>query len=356
MKIHFLCKRHYTNKDLLNDRFGRLFHLPVQLARLGATVTVTAIDYHHHTGDEINTSGVQFRSITATPVRLPGLVPNLYRAIQSKQPDLLIASGDSHIGFIGWRLARRLRARFVYDVYDYYPAFLGNRIPGMKTMFRSAAKGADLVLCASEPLQQAIGSLNRRNLLVENGVDRDLFVPMDMHQVRESLGLEQKAPHIGYFGSITPSRGPLLIEACRRMRTEMPILHLVLAGPVTDVPIDDPWISYRGVMSQAAIPEHIAACDVVTIPYAGDPFNSMSGACKIAEYLACAKPVVATRISGHEQIFRETPGSLCDPDPDDMANALRRQVVSPEVAPFPQTMDWTHIGHELYKALFKIEQ
>lgn len=44
MNIHLLCKRYYTNKDLLNDRFGRLYHLPVQLARLGAEVSVTAID------------------------------------------------------------------------------------------------------------------------------------------------------------------------------------------------------------------------------------------------------------------------------------------------------------------------
>jgi hypothetical protein len=44
MKIHLLCKRYYTRKDLIRDRFGRLYHLPVQLSRLGLQVSVTAID------------------------------------------------------------------------------------------------------------------------------------------------------------------------------------------------------------------------------------------------------------------------------------------------------------------------
>jgi glycosyltransferase involved in cell wall biosynthesis len=80
----------------------------------------------------------------------------------------------------------------------------------------------------------------------------------------------------------------------------------------------------------------------------------MAGPCKIAEYLACGKPVVATRISGHERIFRDAPESLCEPDPEDMARALRRQLTHPVVAPLPESMDWKHIGRALHESLVKI--
>lgn len=355
MRVFFICKRYYTNKDLLKDQFGRFYHLPVELARLGAYVSVTAIDYRHPWGDEIDAEGVLFRTAPATPSKLFSLPFHLNRSAQAAEPDIIIASGDSHIGYIGLRIARRLHARFVFDVYDYYPAFFGNRIPGMKAMFHFAVKHADWVLCASVPLQHTLSGLNQNTLLIENGVDRVSFAPGDMKQARKKLNLGEEAPLVGYFGSITSTRGPLLIEACRKLREEIPSLRLILAGRVTDVTIDEPWISHLGELPQQSIPELIRACDVVTVPYAADIFNSMAGACKIAEYLACSKPVVATRISGHGQIFKDAPGSLCDPNPNDLAHAICRQLNHPELVPFPETLDWTSIGRVLFNALGSVK-
>lgn len=356
LKIFFLGKRYYTNKDLLKDRFGRLYHLPVRLARLGADVSVAAIDYRNPDSQEMAVEGVVFRTAPAIPFRLFSLPFHLYHSAQAANADIIIASGDSHIGYIGLRIARRLCTLFVYDVYDYYPAFSGNRIPGMKAMFRSTVKRADLLLCASEPLRHTLSDLNQNILLVENGVDRTLFAPGDMKTARKRLGLEDETPLVGYFGSITPTRGPLLIDACRQLRREMPSLRLVLAGRVAGLAIAEPWISYLGELPQASVPELIRACDVVTVPYADDAFNSMAGPCKIAEYLACGKPVVATRVSGHEQIFKDAPSSLCDPDPDDMATAIRRQLANPEVVSFPEYLSWSHIARTLYDALLAISK
>ena len=45
MRIYLICKRYYTNKDLIKERFGRLYHLPKEWAANGAEVWVNAIDY-----------------------------------------------------------------------------------------------------------------------------------------------------------------------------------------------------------------------------------------------------------------------------------------------------------------------
>ncbi|MBU2569364.1 MAG: glycosyltransferase family 4 protein [Gammaproteobacteria bacterium] len=356
MNIHCLFKRYYTNKDLIIDRFGRLYHLPIQLTRQGNNVSVDAIDYRNKDSTIINSTNISFSTVPATFTQLPKLIPSLYNTIRRAKPDIVIASGDSHIGYIGLQMTRRLGVPFVFDIYDYYPAFASNRLPGMKAMFRSAAQNADLVLCASEPLQQFLRTLNPNTLLIENGVDRNLFAPGNIKQARKTTGLEEESLLIGYFGSITQTRGPLLIEACRKLRQEMPSLRLVLAGRISTTIADEPWIRYLGEKPQSSVSDLINACNLVVIPYMNDEFNSMAGACKIAEYLACEKPVVATRVSGHEQLFKDAPESLCETNPDDMARALRNQLNNPVTAPFPESMNWESIGKILYTSLLQIRQ
>lgn len=198
---------------------------------------------------------------------------------------------------------------------------------------------------------ERLAPLNAASLLVENGVDQQRFAPMDQTEARSRLGIEPDIPVVGYFGSIQPARGPLLIEACRQLRATRPNLRLLLAGPISRVPIDEPWIRYLGEVEQEGVPALIAACDLVAIPYADDGFNAMCGACKIAEYLSCAKPVVATDIAGHREIFRAAPQSLCRPDPADMAEAIRHQLDQPQVAPFPAHLEWGVIARRLSAVL-----
>lgn len=354
MNVLFICKRRYTNKDLLTDKFGRLFHLPVTLEAQGAAVTVLAFDYRSSPTESVAHSGVRYISLSVRSTDLFRLPSQLRRLVQETRPDVVIASGDSHLGFIGHHLARRAGAAFVYDVYDYYPAFKGNRIPGMKAMFRAATRNADLVLCASRALVKRLSELNHRLMLIENGVDRAVFRPMGLKEARQSLQLPEAAPIVGYFGSITPTRGPLLIEACRILRNSIPALRLLLAGPAFQVTFPESWIIYLGELPQHAVPELIAACNVVTVPYANDSFNSMTGACKIPEYLACARPIVATRVAGHELTLGGNEHSLCSPDAAEMAAAISRQIRSPVLTPFPGSMDWRHIGRSLFDALEKV--
>jgi glycosyltransferase involved in cell wall biosynthesis len=347
MRILVVCKRYYTNKDLLDDRFGRLYHLPVELARRGHEVQVLALDYRHHSAVSRHLKGVDFTMLPASPLALPLLPLRLLAQLRGRRFDAVIASGDSHIGYLGLLISRARAARFAFDIYDYYPSFAANRLPGMKPMFAAAVRAADLLLCASHPLMQRLQPLNANRLLVENGVDRNLFRPLPAAGERTPGA----GPVVGYFGSITPSRGPLLIEACRRLREQRPGLRLLMSGVRSDVVLDEPWIDYRGVLAQQEVPGLIATCDVLAVPYASTPFNDMSGACKIAEYLACAKPIVATRIAGHEAVLGSAARGLCTEDADDMARAIARQLEAPEILPFPAALDWAAIAGQLEAAL-----
>ncbi|TPQ25501.1 glycosyltransferase [Methylomonas koyamae] len=355
MKIYFLCKRYYTNKDLINDRFGRLYHLPKQLSEHGHSVVVNAFDYRNRTDLFVADNGVSFQTIPLRPANLICEILRIYSLVRNINPDVIIASGDIYIGLIGLLLARRLRIKFVYDVYDYYPAFRINRLPGLKAVFNYVVRKSSLVTCASQSLQRWVKSgVNQRTLLIENGVDRNVFSVGDRVEARLKLNFPLNKEVIGYFGSINSARGPLLIEACRLLRKTKPNLHLIFAGRVDGVDFSENWIKYYGELPQSSVPNLIHACDVVVVPYASDQFNSMSGACKIAEYLACGKPVVATRVSDHAEVFKDAPTSLCEPIADDMARAISSQLEHPEIVAYPVVLDWQSIGQKLNQELAKL--
>ena len=174
---------------------------------------------------------------------------------------------------------------------------------------------------------------------------------MDKKRQRSELGIDETIPVVGFFGSMAPNKGPLVLEACRLLLAEFPGLRLLVAGRVSGVDIDQPWVAYRGELPQGKIPQLISACDVVVVPLDRHPQNNVSGSCKIAEYLACERPVVATKLADHERIFCSAPNALCDATPDSMAKAIRIQLVSPQVMPFPDGLAWSDIGKQLHSEI-----
>ena len=108
MRIVFVCKRLYTNRDLIDDRFGRLFHLPVQLAKLGHNVAVIALDYRRgrpFATHKIN--GVVFSSIPLSgPADSARAFVHVRRQIDESRAEVLIASGDIYIGALTAFFAR----------------------------------------------------------------------------------------------------------------------------------------------------------------------------------------------------------------------------------------------------------
>ncbi len=171
---------------------------------------------------------------------------------------------------------------------------------------------------------------------------------------RSALGLPQDETVIGFFGSIDTNRGvDTLIDAGRRLRREIPNLRILLAGHDSlKLDLTGPGIDYRGALPQEQVPHLIGACDVVVIPYHEDQQVSVSNACKIAEYLACGVPIVATRVSDHAEILALAPQGLCKPDDvEDLARAIRQQLRFPQRLAFDRTLAWKDLGERLDERL-----
>jgi glycosyltransferase involved in cell wall biosynthesis len=357
LKILMLCKRHYTNRDLITHRFGRLFHLPFQLAQKGVNFVVVTADYKNKKPEKKDISGIGFCSF---PFRVSSLIMFFYKyikIIRFMKPDIIIASSDSHFGLIGLITAKICKIPFVFDIYDDYRVFGTNKLPFMKTFFELSVKKADLVICSSNPLYKQLSKKNRSCIVVENGVDTERFCPRSIADARQKAGISSDKTVIGYFGSISGNRGvETLIRAVKILKKDLPQISLLIAGKNDlGISFDKSYIDYRGEVEQEKIPLFINASDVVVIPYHPDPQVNMSNPCKLTEYLSCETPIVATKVSDLENLLGTLTEALCLPsNTEDMVRAIKWQLENRKTISLPNNLTWEALGTKLKNELERL--
>ena len=350
MKILFFVKRFYTNKDLIDDSFGRLFYFPTILAEQGHECVVFALDFKNKAEVKVRKNGVQFNTIPLRSLwRLPSM-RRIYRELVNTQADVVFSSGDSYIGYLGLQLSQRLDCKAVFDIYDDYACFDSNKFPFVRRLLRTAAGESDLVVCASKPLKKKYGAYQENILVVQNGVDIEIFRPEEKHLARQRANVESDDIVIGYFGSILEPRGvDDLIVAVERLRVNGRNINLLMAGrDHGGVNLRYPWIDYRGMVEQRDLVAMINSCDVVTIPYRDTEQIRMSNACKLMEYIACRVPIVVSDVSDYADYFPESFECVSKPaDPASLAEAIAHQLQEKNVVEKEQVLSWQRLVSRL---------
>lgn len=346
MRILFIGKRHYTNKDAFHERFGRIYQLPLQWHLTGNLVGLLLVDYHGATTESSEIDGFQARSL---PIRNPKSVPELKSRTVDFKADVIVASGDCFIALMALRLARKTGARFVFDVYDDYRTFGAYRAFLGWDAFGYLLRHADSVWYASRALASDHPSKTTHSV-VHNGVNPEEFRPIDSVEARARLGLSQDRRWIGYFGSLEIERGPEdLVTAVGQLHARNPAINLVLCGGGAQTDLRAPWVEYRGNVPHFSIPDYINACDVVVLPYRRGRTIDMVSSCKMAEYLFCQRPIVATRtpslVSNFAEQACELGAAICEPsNASDLARAIDSQLAHPRIATAPLDLTWSSIA------------
>ena len=360
MHALFIGKRFYTNRDALEENYGRIFQLPFWWADGGHDVNLWLVDYHTR---EFRARRDGKLSIESTPVFgwrffrrvFGGLLGSLRR---NTRPGLIMASGDCYVGLLGYAIARFSGARFVFDLYDRYDVFAGyRRFPGFDPQ-TFLLRRADAVTFASNALRDDLQREARATFVVPNGVDRSRFRPLPKAEAREQFGLPSTATLIGYFGSMEAERGIVdLIAAVATLRDDGVNAELVVGGQANaDVDLERPWLHYLGNVEFSRVPMALASCDVLTLPYRNSPFLDNASSCKIAEYIAAERPIVATRTPNFVENFPQQAEELSDlvakpGDVSDLVRCLRQQLGERRLVSMPEGMDWQSISEEILSEL-----
>jgi len=358
MRILVLTKRQYTNRDLLDDRFGRLRELPLALAHEGHTIRGLCLSYKRKEEGITRDGPVTWESLNAGVLKGFGLLRFISRASSLvSQADLIWACSDSVYGIIGYWLSKRFGVPLVFDLYDNFEYFLAARLPGIKQLYRHVVRKCDGVTCVSMSLADLVRSYGRSGPLavLENAVRKDLFKPLEKGLCREKLNLPLKVPLIGTAGALYRNRGiRTLLHAFRELKRKRPDLHLVLAGP-RDMGIP-PWdgVLDLGVLPPEEVPVLLNALDVAVICNRENDFGRYCFPQKAREIMACHVPLVSARVGSMEELFRDRPSWLYEPESaPSLALALERRLKEQDTG-YGRVPEWSDLALELEKIFFSL--
>jgi glycosyltransferase involved in cell wall biosynthesis len=367
MRIAFLCKRRYMSKDVIVDRYARLYEIPFQLARLGHTVRGYCLSYGDAEQGEWEhdaaPGSLHWQSRSLGKYKLPTLLGyprHLARQLRDFRPDLIIGASDIPHVALGARLAATLRVPFVADLYDNFEGFGQARIPGFVSALRRAVRGADLVTTTSEPLARRVREDYRARgtvIAMPSTIDKTVFHPRDQRACRRALDLPEQARLIGTAGGLYADKGITdLYAAWELLKTRDADVHLVLAGP-HEAAIPPPRgerVHYLGPLPHARVAELFAALDVGVICIPDTPFGRYCFPQKAYEMLACGLPVVAAQVGAMADLFAATPEWLYrSGDPQQLADRIAQQCQSPSASALP-IEDWPQLIARIEPELHRI--
>ncbi len=351
MRIVYLCKRRYMGKDVVQDRYARLYEIPRQLALLGHDVEAFCLAYSSSIPDvdvehDSSPGRLRWRSRNWGDMLVPNLAAypwRLLRQVREFDPDVIVAASDiPHVALGAW-LARALSRPFVADLYDNFEGFGQARIPGMVSALRLGVRSADLVLTTSEPLRELVVSeygASGEVIAMPSSVDKTIFRPGDKDACRASLGLPQDALLVGTAGGLHRDKGIAVLyaawELLSRRRSDV---HLVLAGPQEPgfAPPTGDRVHVLGALPHERVADLFCALDVGAICVLDTPFGRYCFPQKAYEMLACGLPVVAADLGAMGSLLAAWRDACLYPanDPQALADRIESQLATRLVPPVP---------------------
>jgi len=256
------------------------------------------------------------------------------------------------------------------------------RNPTRKRQVLRALRASRAVFCRSEALRTKLAAEGITATTVYNGVNRDLFRPLDRAEACRQLGLPENRRRILYVGNLQPVKGPsILAKAFAKLETldhRLQTIDLIYVGEgperakVENILSDFPLCtsvssvvnnssSVSGLRSQVylmgAKPHHevplwLNACDVLCLP----SFNEgLPNVC--IEAAACGLPVVASHVGGVPEVVKEgVNGYLVPPgNPTALAAALQRALTTPwdrnAIVQSVAQFDWNENARQVFLVL-----
>ena len=359
-RILILTKRQYTNKDLLDDRFGRLWELPSEIGRKGHAVSVLCLSYQKKKEEKLSTENVSWQSVNAGRTKISGLTRFISRAAGlTRQADVIWACSDSFYGIIGHQLSQKYQVPLVFDLYDNFNFFLAAKLPIVKQLYGLALRECDAVTCVSKPLAHLIKASGRSKpiYVIENAAGNEFSGARDKSECRKRFGLPQQANIVGTAGALHKNRGiNHLFDAFRYLKSEQQNLHLALAGPANIAIPEDERIHYLGVLPSNDVPFFYNALDVAVICNSENDFGRYCFPQKTREIMACKVPLISARVGSMQEMMQHNPEWLYKPDsPEDLARVLKDRLYNNSADYGPQP-SWSDIADSLIEIFREVSK
>jgi glycosyltransferase involved in cell wall biosynthesis len=365
--LHLLIVNHFA---LAPDMGGGTRHVELgrELVRRGWRVTIAGTDFHvlerayarrrssqdRGVIDE-NVNGVRMRWLWSSPYerndarRIANWL-TFGRSVarvrwKDDAPDVVLGSSP-HLfaAYAAWRVARRLRVPFVFEIRDLWPESLEvagrARGPGYWVLWMLARflyRNATRIVVLARGVQQYLqrhGVEASRIVYVPNGADVGAF--------RERNGASNGALRIVYAGAHGPANGlDVVVEAATLLRDDPSVQFLLVGdGPAKAALVQRAQtlgltnVEFRDAVPKARIPEVLASCDAGLMVLKDLPLFAFGvSPNKLFDYWGAGLPVICNVPGEVGGWVRESNGGVqtTDSTPAALALAVRTiKSMSPE--------------------------
>jgi glycosyltransferase involved in cell wall biosynthesis len=191
------------------------------------------------------------------------------------------------------------------DINSYMNYFLRRKI-----IARSLA-GSEGVIAVSRALKNKMvenGVPDDKISVITNGVDNEVFKPLDKEQCRKTLGITSSGKAILFVGNLVRGKGiEDLVDAFSGMSERIGDSRLMIIG---DGPLKNSLkrridkaglkgkVNFTGKQRHDSIPLWMNACDVFCLPSHNEGCPNV-----VLEAMACGAPIVATNVGGIPELI-----------------------------------------------------
>lgn len=244
---------------------------------------------------------------------------NLFFKIRKEKPDIIHCnSATTKYSFFAVLSARILKIPFIWHNRTLDSA-------GWKEQL--IAKLSTNVVVISDVVARKFGKFENKVVKIYNGVDIEVFKPIDVSDFKKELKIDKNKKVIGIISRLDWWKGhKLFLEAAKKISELRKDVLFLIAGEGPERENIEKLIRNFGLTSKVILlgfrsdmPRVINLCDVVINPsIKPEPFGRV-----IIESMACGKVVVATNLGGVKEIIDDgIDGFLIEPDSKIIANLI----------------------------------
>ncbi|MCL5072420.1 MAG: glycosyltransferase family 4 protein [Actinobacteria bacterium] len=218
------------------------------------------------------------------------------------------------------------------------------RIKGLRIIEKICCKYASRIFTVTPEIKKNIITKYNINpekiIIIRNGVDTDLFKPLNIKEVRNEQRLSDDFYYVGYIGNLAVWQGvEHLIKSLPFVLKKIPNVKYFIVGEGTEkkrleaiaknLKIDDKII-FTGSVSHRTIPKYINSFNICVAPFVKER-NAEASPLKLYEYFSCSKPVIVSSVNQSSDFEEKLVVTSKPEDAEDLAIKIIMLIENPQL-------------------------